>query len=203
MIFYHGTTIDIKDEELKPNRAFLSYQDYKTPAVFLTINKIYALLHSRNPIRIFAQNNNLIGRANAFSSYFEVKNNRVILYECYDNMLQEVYSGPAYLYTCDININEKNNIDLNNYRYEGSIKYKEKIFIENVLELLQSLEKENLIEIKYYNTLSEFEKDNLIEHLNSRANSCESEVEILYFKEKFKDVSYIQSGIKLRPHKNK
>lgn len=196
MFFYHGSLEDIKDEYLKPHVAFSTYETYKKePAVFLTISEISALLHARNPIRIYAKEQNSIERCNAFSSYFSMKDGVIHIYECYEGMFKESLMGPAYLYVCEIENLDNEQDDLYNYKYFKPLKYGKKIFIENVLEYIEKFQ--DKVKLHRFEDLTDLEKYNLYEHVGIRANSCESEIEVRFFKEKFSNIFAIQDEILL------
>lgn len=200
MRLYHGSSINIKDEYLSPHKPFKTY-DYKSSIYFSDKIEI-ALLYSINPIRNYIKLNNKEEKANAFSSYFKYdrENNITILYECYKGMLNEVYNNPSYIYVLDIDdtIANTHKEGDHSYNFSKPQKYIEKIFIPNVLDELLKLEKENKIKIIRFEDMSFNVKNKLYDRISDRADSCEHQCEIDFFKEKFKNVQTIQNYLRLK-----
>ena len=199
MRLYHGSSINIKDEYLSPHKPFKTY-DYKSSIYFSDKIEI-ALLYSINPIMNYIKLNNKEEKANAFSSYFKYdrENNITILYECYKGMLNEVYNNPSYIYIVDVEESVANeHIEFNSYRFFTPIKYLKKIYIPNVLDELLKLEKKDKIKIIRFEDMSFNVKNELYDSISDRANSCEHQCEIDFFKEKFKNVQTIQNYLRLK-----
>ena len=198
MKLYHGSSTNIEGQYLIPHLPFKTY-DYK-PSLYFTDKIEMALLYSINPIRNYIKINNKKGEANAFSSYFKYndKIKKVILYECYKGMLDEVYNNPAYLYIYNIDDTKANQyIEDTGYRFCEPIKFNEKIFIPNVLEQLKQLKDKNKIDIINFENLTFKDKYYLYDYISARANACESEAEVEFFKEKFADIDEVQKRIYL------
>ena len=200
MKLYHGSSINIKDEYLSPHKPFKTY-DYKSSIYFSDKIEI-ALMYSINPIRNYIRLNNKKLTPNAFSSYFEYdkKNDITILYECYKGMLNEVYNNSSYIYVLDIDDTIANAYkdEEHSYNFSKPQKYTKKIFIPNVLDELLKLEKENKIKIIRFEDMSFNVKNKLYDKISARANSCEHQCEIEFFKEKFKNVQTIQNYLRLK-----
>lgn len=194
MELYHGTTIDITDGFLKPHKAFETY-DYK-PAVYFADKFEIALLYTTNPIKAYLQNQKRADKVNAFCNYFKVdeKENKVIVSECYAGMLEEVYDRQGYIYTFNCDSADKHK-RFSVYEFLEPVVFDKKLLIPNVLS---ELEKSNNIIIKRFNDLSFVEKRNLYDSISERANACESQGEVDYFKEKFKGIDSIQNFLRLR-----
>lgn len=196
MELYHGTTTNITDEFLKPHKPFETYE--YNPIICFTDKKALALLYTTNPIRAYFKNQNIAGRANAFSDYFKFceKENRVVVCECYEGMLEEVYNISAYLYTFEYDgaINKESSIG---YEFNEPIKYEKKIFIPNVLSELLELEKLNIVKIIRFNDLDFNIKSLLYDNIAHRANACENQGEVEFFKEKFKGINSVLNYLHL------
>jgi len=196
MKLYHGTTANISDEFLKPHKPFETYE-YK-PTIFFSNKLAIALLYSINPIRSYIQKKKLTGRANAFSNYFKYnkKENKVVVCEYYDGMLEEVYNERSFIYVInENNLNEDN--ETTSFEFYEPKKYDEKIIIPNVLNELIKYEKANIIKIIRFNELTTDDKSLLYDAIADRANACENQCEIDFFKEKFKDIYTIQNALHL------
>lgn len=125
-----------------------------------------------------------------------MKDGVIHIYECYEGMFKESLMGPAYLYVCEIENLDNEQDDLYNYQYFKPLKYDKKIFIKNVWEYIKK-EKEKII-MHNFESLKDSEIRDLYNHIGSRANSCESEIEVKFFKEKFPNIDDIQYYIYLR-----
>lgn len=194
MRLYHGSIVDIKSKYLKPNLPFLTKQ--YAPAIYFSDKYELALLYSINPIRAYIKRQKIKKDANAFSCYFRYDEQKVIVYECYKGMLDETYNNSSFIYVADIIVTEKH-IDNTGYYFTEPIKYNKKLLIKNVLLELLELEKNNKIEIIRYEDLTRLDKNFPTDSLSSRANECETEAEILFFKDKFADNYEIQKYLKL------
>ena len=114
-------------------------------------------------------------------------------------MLNEVYNNPSYIYIVDVEESVANeHIEFNSYRFFAPIKYLKKIYIPNVLDELLKLEKKDKIKIIRFEDMSFNVKNELYDSISDRANSCEHQCEIDFFKEKFKNVQTIQNYLRLK-----
>lgn len=198
MELYHGTTINISDEFLRPHKPFETY-GYK-PIICFTDKRAIALLYSSNPIRTYFKKHKIVGKANAFSDYFrfDEKENKVVVCECYEGMLEEVYNIPAYLYIFEYdNSNLEDSDHSLGYEFYDPVKYDKKIFIPNVLSELLELEKINIVKIKRFADLSCNEKSLLYDNIAHRAHACENQGEVEFFKERFKGISTVLNYLHL------
>lgn len=184
MKMYHGSLVDIKGDTLKANKPFetLFYQS----AVYLTQKKELAILHALNPIRIYAIDRNINARANAFSCHFRnVLNNKITtVFECYEGMLDELFRHKVYFYSVDI---DDEIDDYDDFACKKDIKYQTKEVISDVRSFLQESEREGRLKFIKFKDLNEKERYHLFDSIESRANSCEHDIEIAFFKEKFAD----------------
>ena len=89
-------------------------------------------MYAINPIRAYIKKNNIKGTANAFSAYFKFnkKKNKIILYECYEGMLNETYNNLAYIYVVNKDNIEEQNLDETECKFSGPVKSDEKLTIK-------------------------------------------------------------------------
>lgn len=190
---YHGSLEDISGA-LRVNKPFETY--FYKPAVYLTQKKELAILHALNPIRIYAKDRGMQGKANAFSCHFRNVLTRGIITvcECYEGMFDELSRQKVYLYSVEI---DDQIDDYDDFAYCKDIHFQSKEIVTNVKDFLLQCQSEGKIKLIRYGDLTEREKYLLFDSIASRANACESEIEIAFFKDKFPDNIEVQTKLYL------
>lgn len=193
MIVYHGSPANIINEVIEPSKAF--NLDIYSKGVYVTTDKITALLYSVNPIKSYLNNHNLKSDSRAFTSHIEFQSSPIKIYELYEGMFDELFNKNGYIYTADEP--EKDLIStessVNEFFVERAVKIIDKIIINSVWKEICNLSKANEVEIIYYknwdvaNRLYFFDR-----HVETRAEFCKTEEELKFFWDKFKIIGKIK-----------
>lgn len=190
MEVYHGSLTDITDEYLKPNQAFNN--DLYKPWVYLSSSYVNALLYSVNPIRSYLLKNGYLYDARSFSAHIDFKQTPPIVYEIYDGMFEELFNTRSFIYVCDI---DDCNVEGNNkeIKIENIVKIKKKIEIANFYEELLSMEKNDEVVLKRFNSWDTYQYNIFIsDYISTKASSIETYGEIQFYQDKFPNNLEIQ-----------
>lgn len=183
MKLYHGTSININEEYLKPHDPFPERDDYKT-SVYMTDELLIALLYSINPLKIYF-NDIAPEMIHPFSKQFDVLNYKIPhLFELYEGMFDEVYNRGSYVYIAEIN-NQKYTKDGHQYIFEEPVKINKKVYYENIFNELLKYQKENKLKIIYYKEFKQrYEKDDILDSVKYLYENC-NDYEKEFFHKKF------------------
>ncbi len=187
MIVYHGSPVDIINEVIEPRQAF--NLDIYSKGVYVTTDKITALLYSVNPIKSYFINHNVNLDASAFTSHIEFGKYPIKVYELYEGMFDELFNKKGYIYTADEPEEDliSTESSVNEFFIERAVKIIDKIVIDNVWKEICNLSKSNIIEIIYYKNWDGSNRRYFFDrYVETRAEFCKTEEELKFFLDKFK-----------------
>ena len=110
-------------------------------------------------------------------------------------MFEELFNTRSFIYVCDIDDCSVEG-DNKEIKIEGFVRIKKKIEIANFYEELLSMEKNNEVVLKRYNSWNEYQYNNFIsDYISTKASSIETYGEIKFYKDKFSGNLEIQRNL--------